>query len=49
VSSSVFASNPFQEGWTANGGEVADAGSTAVSNPNAGNDACVPKDNSTSN
>ncbi len=46
VSASVFDSNPFQEGWTANGGEVSEASSTAVSNPNAGNDACVPKDNS---
>ena len=46
VSSNVFNSNPFQKGWKASGGEVADAGSTAVSNPNAGNDACTPKDNS---
>src|SRR6056300_827879 len=46
VSSDLFNVTPFQSSWTANGGEVADAGSTAVSNPNAGNDACVPKDNS---
>ena len=46
VPSNVFNTTPFQNSWTANGGEVADAGSTAVSNPNAGNDACVPKDNS---
>ena len=46
VSSDLFNVTPFQNSWTANGGEVADAGSTAVSNPNAGNDACVPKDNS---
>src|SRR6056300_1307891 len=46
VSSDLFNVTPFQSSWTAYGGEVADAGSTAVSNPNAGNDACVPKDNS---
>jgi len=46
VPSSVFDSNPFQGSWTANGGEVAEASSTAVSNPNAGNDACIPQDNS---
>ena len=46
VSTSVFDANPFQEGWAANGGEVTEASSTAVSNPNAGNDACVPQDNS---
>src|SRR6056300_1919326 len=46
VSSDLFNVTPFQSSWTANGGEVADAVSTAVSNPNAGNDACVPKDNS---
>ena len=46
MSSDLFNVTPFQNSWTANGGEVADAGSTAVSNPNAGNDACVPKDNS---
>jgi len=46
VSTNVFNNTPFQNGWTAYGGEVADAGSTAVSNPNAGNDACIPKDNS---
>ena len=47
IPSSVFDVNPFQAGWTANGGEVIEASSTAVSNPNAGNDACVPQDNST--
>jgi SpoIID/LytB domain protein len=46
VPTSVFDANPFQAGWAANGGEVTEASSTAVSNPNAGNDACVPKDNS---
>ena len=46
IPSSVFDANPFQAGWTANGGEVTEASSTAVSNPNAGNDACVPQDNS---
>ena len=46
ISSDTFNSNPFQEGWSANGSEVQDASATAVSNPNAGNDACVPKDNS---
>ena len=46
IPTSVFDVNPFQAGWTANGGEVTEASSTAVSNPNAGNDACVPQDNS---
>ena len=46
IPTSVFDVNPFQAGWIANGGEVAEASSTAVSNPNAGNDACVPQDNS---
>ena len=46
VPTSVFDVNPFQAGWAANGGEVTEASSTAVSNPNAGNDACVPQDNS---
>ena len=46
IPSSVFDVNPFQAGWAANGGEVTEASSTAVSNPNAGNDACVPQDNS---
>ena len=46
VPTSVFDANPFQEGWAANGGEVTEASSTAVSNPNAGNDACIPQDNS---
>ena len=43
---SVFNANPFQAGWAANGGEVTEVSSTAVSNPNAGNDACIPQDNS---
>ena len=46
VPTSVFDANPFQTGWTANGGEVTEASSTAVSNPNAGNDACIPQNNS---
>tara|TARA_B100001113_G_scaffold282425_1_gene237406 strand:- start:1857 stop:4820 length:2964 start_codon:yes stop_codon:yes gene_type:complete len=46
VPTSVFDVNPFQAGWAANGGEVTEASSTAVSNPNAGNDACTPQDNS---
>ena len=46
VPTSVFDANPFQIGWTANGGEVTEASSTAVSNPNAGNDACIPQNNS---
>ena len=46
VPSSVFSSNIFQEGWQSAYGEVQDAESTAVVNPNSGNDACVPKDNS---
>ena len=46
VPATVFDTNPFQGSWAANGGEVAEATSTAVSNPNAGNDACTPKDNS---
>ena len=46
LSSDVFNTNYFNNSWTPTGGEVEDAGSTAVSNPNAGNDACVPKDNS---
>ena len=46
IPTSVFDANPFQAGWAANGGEVTEASSTAVSNPNAGNDACVPQDNS---
>ncbi len=46
VSNSIFDVSPFQKGWTVYGGEVAEAGSTAVTNPNAGNDACIPKDNS---
>ena len=46
VPATVFDTNPFQGSWTANGGEVEEATSTAVSNPNAGNDACTPQDNS---
>jgi peptidoglycan hydrolase-like protein with peptidoglycan-binding domain len=46
ISSDLFKGNNFQTGWTAIAGEVEDAGSTAVSNPNAGNDNCVPSDNS---
>ena len=46
IPTSVFDVNPFQAGWAANGGEVTEASSTAVSNPNSGNDACVPQDNS---
>ena len=45
ISSDLFASNNFQAGWTANGSEVVEASATAVANPNAGNDACVPRDN----
>ena len=47
VPSGVFTANIFQPGWQAAYGEVKDAESTAVSNPNSGNDACVPKDNTT--
>ena len=46
VPATVFDTNPFQGSWAANGGEVEEATSTAVSNPNAGNDACTPQDNS---
>ena len=46
ISSTLFNTTPFGGGWTAVEGEVDDAGSTAVSNPNAGNDDCVPQDNS---
>ena len=46
IPTSVFDANPFQAGWAANGGEVTEASSTAVSNPNAGNDACIPQNNS---
>jgi SpoIID/LytB domain protein len=46
IPASVFNTNPFQAGWAANGGEVTEVSSTAVSNPNAGNDACIPQDNS---
>ena len=46
ISSDLFNSNPFQDGWTPNGSEVQDASATAVSNPNADNNSCIPKDNS---
>ena len=46
ISSDIFNSNPFQDGWTPNGSEVQDVSATAVSNPNAGNNSCIPKDNS---
>ena len=46
ISSNLFDSAPYRSGWSAGSGEVEDAAQTAVSNPNAGNDACVPKDNS---
>ena len=45
ISSDLFSNSTFQEGWTANGSEVVEASTTAVANPNAGNDACVPRDN----
>ena len=45
ISSDLFSNSIFQDGWTANGSEVVEASSTAVANPNAGNDACVPRDN----
>ena len=46
VPSSVFTPNIFQNGWTALVGEVESDNSTAVANPNEGNDNCVPSDNS---
>ena len=46
ISSDLFNVTPFQQGWETSGGEVEDAASTAVSNPNSGNDACTGKDNS---
>ncbi len=45
VSSDLFNSSPFNNSWEPSGGEVENVAETAVSNPNAGNDACVPKDN----
>jgi|LULZ01.1.fsa_nt_gb SpoIID/LytB domain protein len=45
IDSNVFNVTPFQQGWSPSGGEVEDAATTAVSNPNSGNDACVAKDN----
>ena len=46
ISTNLFDSSPFNNAWKPSGGEVQNAADTAVSNPNAGNDACVPKDNS---
>ena len=46
ISSNLFDSSPFNNSWEPSGGEVENVAETAVSNPNAGNDACVPKDNS---
>ena len=46
ISSTLFDTSPFQAGWSPGSGEVEDAASTAVSNPNSGNDACTGKDNS---
>ena len=46
IPSGVFTTSLFQPGWEAAYGEVAEVESTAVSNPNSGNDACIPKDNS---
>ena len=46
ISSDLFNSSPFNNSWTPLSGEVKNVSETAVSNPNAGNDACVPKDNS---
>ena len=46
ISSDVYNQTPFQSGWEPVGGEVDTAAQTAVSNPNEGNDDCVPKDNS---
>ena len=46
VSSDLFNSSPFNNSWEPSGGEIENVAETAVSNPNAGNDACVPKDNS---
>ena len=46
ISSDLFNSSLFDNSWQASGGEVENVSETAVSNPNAGNDACVPKDNS---
>ncbi len=46
ISTNLFESSPFYNSWEPSGGEVENVAETAVSNPNAGNDACVPKDNS---
>ena len=45
ISSDLFNSDNFNNSWQPTGGEIADAGSTGVNNPNSGNDACVPRDN----
>ena len=45
ISSTLFDTSPFQTGWSPGSGEVEDAASTAVSNPNSGNDDCVGTDN----
>ena len=45
ISSTLFDTSPFQAGWSPGSGEVEDAASTAVSNPNSGNDDCVGTDN----
>ena len=46
ISTNLFNTSPFNNSWEPSGGEVENAADTAVSNPNAGNDACVGKDNS---
>ncbi len=46
ISTNLFELSPFNNSWEPSGGEVENVAETAVSNPNAGNDACVPKDNS---
>ncbi len=46
ISTNLFNTSPFNNSWEPSGGEVANVAETAVSNPNAGNDACVGKDNS---
>ena len=46
ISTNLFNASPFNNSWEPAGGEVANVAETAVSNPNAGNDACVGKDNS---
>jgi len=46
ISSELFNSDNFSNSWQPTSGEVADAGNTGVNNPNSGNDACIPRDNS---